>query len=153
MNYFADPERVYDFFHEVERFFAGEVKDQLKWGRSPWEKVGCLDLVKCPTIPSWTDLKSAQRHHLIENCKGYLEKQLEQYAPRIIIAYGRDVGKWFEKKWRVQYKPFETAPMPLGNMEVQLLFVPQKQGSHSEPEILRIREKIVECLRTLNLES
>jgi hypothetical protein len=98
-------------------------------------------------------LNSAQRHQLIDNCESYLEKQLKQYAPRVIIAYGRDVGKWFEKKWRVQYKPFETAPMPLGNRQVQLLFVTQKQGPHSEPEVLHIEEKIVACLLTPNRES
>jgi len=39
LKYF-DGKEVYQFFHEVERFFAGEVKEQLQWEKSPWEEVG-----------------------------------------------------------------------------------------------------------------
>jgi len=149
LHYFDDPEKVHGFFHEVERFFQGEVKEKLQWEKSPSERVGYLDLVKCPTIPSWTDLERAQQRQLVENCEGYLIEQLEQYTPKMIIAYGRDVGRWFAKKLGVEYKPFEATSAPLGKRHLHLLFVPQKQGPHSEPEILRIREEILKFLRTL----
>jgi hypothetical protein len=48
---------VYKFFHELERFFAGELKQQLQWEKSPWERVGFLDLV----VPYHTYMESTNK--------------------------------------------------------------------------------------------
>jgi hypothetical protein len=79
-----------------------------------------------------------------------MKEQLEQYTPRIIIACGARVGKWFAKKFGVTYKEFDDRKVLLANREVHLLYVPQKQGPHSEPEIASIKGKMMEFMRTLD---
>jgi hypothetical protein len=157
LHYFDEREKVHRFFRKVEDFFEGEVKEKLQWGESPWEKVGFLDLVKCPTFPMWSKLTAKHvkvkgaRRLLVNNCQGYLEEQLEQYAPRIIIAYGARVGKWFAQKYgdgKVMYKPLESSKITIADRKVDLLFVQQKQGpAHSEPDIKHVRDKLLEFLR------
>ncbi len=49
LAYFEQP-RPYRFFDELGRFFDGEVKNKMQYVNTPWEKVGFVDLVKCPTF-------------------------------------------------------------------------------------------------------
>ena len=143
--------RKYPYFNEVERFLGGEVKGKIKWTSLPWEKVGYLDLVKCPTTPltgsgQWSRIGNKQQKMLIRNCEGYLKEQLKLYKPKIILAYGADVGRWFAKYLDVEYEPFEDRKSELNDREVNLLFIPQRQGPHTKPEVLWVRNKIVKIL-------
>jgi len=89
---------------------------------------------------------------LIKNCEDYLKEQLQIYAPKIIIPYGNDVGKWFKGWLKLDEgfdEAFEDTTTQLNNREVHLLFVPQRQGPHSKPEILWIRNEILKLLEHL----
>lgn len=144
--------RKYRYFNEIERFLRGEVRGKIRWVNSPWEKVGYLDLVKCPTTPltgsgQWSRISKREQTMLIRNCEGYLKEQLNLYKPRIILPYGADVGKWFAKYLNVGYEPFEDKKAQLNHREIDLLFIPQRQGPRTKPEILWMRNKILRILR------
>lgn len=144
--------RKYPYFDEIERFLGGKVRNKIGWVDSPWEKVGYLDLVKCPTTPlidsgQWSRISTRQQKMLIENCEGFLKEQLNLYKPKIILTYGADVGKWLAECLNVRYEQFEDKKARMGNREVNLLFIPQRQGSHTKPEILWVRDKILKMLR------
>jgi len=144
--------RKYPYFDEIEKFLGGIVREKIGWVNLPWEKVGYLDLVKCPTTPlkvsgQWSRISKGQQEMLIRNCEGYLKEQLDFYKPKIILPYGADVGKWFAKYLNVRYEQFEDEKARLNNREVNLLFIPQRQGPHSKPEILWVRNKILKILR------
>lgn len=150
--------RKYGYFNEIERFFEGEVKKRVNWKHSPWEKVGYLDLVKCPTTrPSgqgqWSKINRRHQKEIIKNCEGYLKEQLNLYKPTIILPYGFDVCKWFAKYLNVKYELFEDKKAQLSDRELYLLFIPQKQGPHSKPEILWIRKKILKIYEAIACAS
>jgi len=141
--------RKYKYFNEIERFFGDEVKKKICWIRSPWEKVGHLDLVKCPTTSDrgqWNKISKRQQEELVRNCVGYLNEQLKLYKPKIIIPYGVYVGRWFAKYLKLNYEKFEDKKAQLNNREVHILFIPQRQGPHSKPEIVWIRKKMLKML-------
>lgn len=140
----------YKYFKKIEGFFEGKVKKKICWVNSPWEKVGYLDLVKCPTTPlkggQWSKVPKKWRKELIKNCEGYLKEQLKLYKSKIILPYGVDVCKWFAKYLNLEYKKFEAKRAQLNNREVCLLFIPQRQGPYSKPEISRVKERILKML-------
>lgn len=149
ITYFQN--RKYRYFNEIERFFGDEVKKKVNWVRSPWEKIGYLDLVKCPTRSErgqWSRIGRRQQEELVSNCEGYLKEQLNLYKPKIIIPYGADVGRWFANYLNLRYEEFEDEKAQLGNREVNVLFIPQRQGPHSKPEILWIKNKILKMLKS-----
>lgn len=144
--------RKYPYFNEIERFLGGKVREKIEWVNSPWEKVGYLDLVKCPTTSltgsgQWSKIGKRQQEMLIRNCEGYLKEQLSLYKPKIILPYGADVSKWFAKYLDVEYEPFEDKKAQLNNREVNLLFVPQRQGPHTKPEILWVQSRMLKILQ------
>ena len=144
--------RKYSYFDEIQRFFGGKVREKLRWVDSPWEKVGYLDLVKCPTTPltgsgQWSRISPRPQKMLIENCEGYLKEQLKLYKPKIILSYGADVGRWFAKFLDVRYEQFEDEKTKIGNSVVNLLFIPQRQGPHTKPEILWVQDRILDILQ------
>lgn len=143
--------RKYPYFDELERFLGGKAREMIGWIDSPWEKVGYLDLVKCPTTPltgsgQWSRITPRQQRMLIENCRGYLKEQLNFYKPKIILAYGADVGRWFASYLNVRYEQFEDEIAQINRVEVNLLFIPQRQGPHTKPEILWVHYKILKML-------
>jgi uracil-DNA glycosylase len=143
--------RNYLFFNELERFFEGKVREKMHWVNSPWEKVGYLDIVKCPTRPlngqgQWSKLPQKMQRIIISNCEDYLIEQLSLYKPRIIIAYGADVGRWFSKHFNVSYEEFEDVTAQLGSKRVDIIFIPQRQGPHSKPEVVWVQKKILKVL-------
>lgn len=144
--------RKYRYFNTLEIFFRDEVKEKIGWVYSPWEKVGYLDLVKCPTTPlkgsgQWSKISKRQQEGLIRNCEGYLKEQLNLYKPKVILPYGADVCRWFAKYLNLRYGSFEDRKAQVNNREVFLLFIPQRQGPYSEPEILWVQNKILKMLR------
>lgn len=150
LTYFEN--RRYSYFNELERFLEGKVKQKIGWIEHPWEKIGYLDLVKCPTTPvagsgQWSRIPGNEQQILIRSCEGYLIEQLSLYKPRIILPYGSDVGRWFADHLNVEYEPFENGKAQLNSRRVNLLFVPQRQGPHTKPEILWVQDKILKMLR------
>jgi len=148
--------RNYKYFNEIERFFGDEVKKKIHWTNSPWEKVGYLDLVKCPTKSArgqWSKIPTRQKETLIRNCEEYLKEQINLYKPKMILPYGADVGKWFAGYLRVTYEPFEDEKAQLNNRKVKLLFIPQRQGPHSKPEILWVQNKILEMRAQMEVDE
>jgi len=142
--------RQYRYFSEIERFFGEEVKKEINWTSMPWERIGYLDLVKCPTKSDrgqWSKMSRKQQNALITNCEGYLKEQLAFYKPKIILAYGVDVSRWFANYLNVRYEEFEDQQSRLSYGQVRVLFIPQRQSPHSKPEILWIREKIMKILK------
>ncbi len=149
--------RNYLFFNELERFFEGKVREKIQWVDSPWEKVGYLDIVKCPTRPlsgqgQWSELPLKIKHTIMSNCEHYLIEQLMLYRPRIIIAYGVDVGKWFSKYFKLLYKGFETVTTTLESRKIALIFIPQRQGPHSKPEVMWTQDEILNSLMAFNVK-
>ena len=143
--------RKYLFFNELERFFDGKVKEKLRWINSPWEKLAYLDVVKCPTRSvngqgQWSKLPQKTQEIIVNNCEGYLIEQLNLYQPRIILAYGVDVGRWFSQHLNVSYEEFEDRTAQLNEKRVSIVFVPQRQGSHSKPEVFWVKNKILKLL-------
>jgi hypothetical protein len=153
LTYF-ERESIHPFFNEITSFFEAEVKKRMNWIDSPWEKVGYLDLVKCPTrlrkrnrnVGQWSKIGVERQQLLIKNCEVFLKRQLATYKPKIILAYGADVGKWFEKYLDLKCEKFEDTETRLNKRDVRLLFVPQRQGPHSKPELFWIRNKILSMI-------
>jgi len=141
--------RKYRYFNEIERFFGYDLKEKINWIYSPWEKVGYSDLVKCPTKSErgqWSKISRRQQNELIRNCEGYLKEQLKLYKPKIIISYGADVGKWFANYLNFTYEEFEEKKVSLNTREIFVLCIPQRQGVHSKPEVLWIKNKLLDIL-------
>jgi len=148
MTYFD--RREYRFFEEIARFFDDDViTTKLGIVKSLWEQVGYLDLVKCVTAKNneqWNGLKASEKRAIIENCQVFLERQLGLYQPRLIIAYGKDVGMWFGVK-DSDKEEFNIIPShrKLG-FQYEVIYVPQRQGKHSRPEVNEVKEKIKKAL-------
>lgn len=143
----------YKFFKEIERFFEDkEITTKLRIeDNNIWNKVGYLDLVKCVTksnkTKQWNGLRSSVKKQIKKNCQNYLERQLRLYQPKLIIAYGRDVGEWFgvQDFYNESYNLISN-PRRLG-IECRVIYVPQRQGKHSRPEVNEIKVRIKEFLR------
>jgi len=143
--------RNYLFFNELERFFSGDVKEEINWINSPWEKVGYLDIVKCPTRPingqgQWSKIPQKFQQIIMDNCEEYLVNQIKLYQPKVIIAYGADVGRWFAKRFNISYEEFEERNIRLTGKNIAIIFVPQRQGPHSKPEVLWVQNKIINAI-------
>jgi len=144
--------REYRFFDEIKRFFDDNlIRTKLGIRRSPWEEVGHLDLVKCVTIASkneqWNGLKTSKKRKIIVNCQDFLIQQLALYRPKLIVAYGKDVGAWFgegDVSYNEEFS-FLLNVRRLG-FQYRVIFVPQRQGRHSRPEVEEIQAKIKEAL-------
>ena len=139
----------YDFFKKIEAFFKGQVQEKIGWVQSPWEKVGFIDLVKCPSRigkSQWGGLKSKQKRLLIQNCQNHLINQLEQLKPKIIIPYGADVCKWFSKRYNVHYKPFSNRTVNASGKEIRMLFLYQKQGPYDIAIIEKVRDELYQMI-------
>jgi hypothetical protein len=145
--------REYRYFDEVKRFFDEDlIRTKLGITRNLWGKVGYLDLVKCVTIANkteqWNGLKTSEKKRIVDNCQCFLEQQLNLYQPKLIVAYGKDVGVWFGGEKDLSYEEefsFISNPRRLG-FQYQVIYVPQRQGKHSRPEVNEIRTKIKESL-------
>jgi hypothetical protein len=147
----SDP---HSFFVEISGFFDDEVKERMGWVDSPWDEVGYLDLVKCPTRCSkgqWSRIGRKRQRLFIKNCEDYLKRQLTTYKPKMVLAYGADVGRWFGKNYFRKHEDYEDLEyedrrIRLNNKVAHLLFVPQGQGPHSKPELSWIRKKILKMI-------
>jgi hypothetical protein len=143
--------RKYSFFNEIEKFFEGKAKEVMGWKNSPWESVGYLDLVKCPTRlqgqGQWSKTPRRMQEILIRNCEEYLKQQLDLYKPKIILAYGADVGRWFSRLLNIPYEEFEDYKVKLNGREVNIVFIPQRQGPHSKPEVSWVQDRITRMLQ------
>lgn len=144
------------YFKKVVPFFDGPVKTKLGYKETPWDMVGVLDLVKCVTVAKkgqWNDLSEPQKDEIIENCEGYLIKQLKLYSPKVVIPYGVAICKWFRahdpqnslsKKDRIDgYTTFKAI---IGGETFHGLYVPQRQDPHSRPEIEWVKKELARLL-------
>jgi len=144
----------YRFFIELARFFDdNEVKTRLNVERSIWDKVGCLDLVKCVTRTTkgkqWNDLRPSEKNTILKNCENFLEEQLSRYKPKLIVAYGKDVGKCFGIQ-RSESEEFDFISNPRRlPFRYRAIYVPQRQGKHSRPEVNEVKAKIREALSSI----
>jgi len=143
--------RSYLFFKEIERFFDDqETEAGLGLEGGLWSRVGYLDLVKCVTESGkgkqWNGLNVSAKRKIIENCQVFLEQQLRVYKPKLIIAYGKDVGVWFgvEDSEEEEFN-LVMRPRNLG-FDYRVIYVPQRQGKHSRPEINETKTRIREAL-------
>lgn len=146
---YFERQRPYKFFDELGRFFDGEVKNKIQYVKTPWEKIGFVDLVKCPTKAKdgqWSKLSPTQKKYIINNCQDYIIEQLSLYSPKVIIAYGAGVGRWFSNKFNVRYEEFEDVLISLNGAKVSLIFVPQRQGPHSKLEVICAKKKILNAI-------
>jgi len=136
----------YNFFKKIEAFFEGQVQEKIGWVQSPWEKIGFVDLVKCPSRrgkTQWGGLKSKQKRKLIQNCQNHLINQIDQLKLKIIIPYGADVCKWFSKRYNIPFKPFTSHLIKTEGKELGILFLYQKQGPYSRDIIEKVREELL----------
>jgi len=143
--------REYKFFNDIARFFNdNEIKAKLKIVENVWEEVGYLDLVKCVTLrknKQWHALPRSAKNKIVKNCQSFLEQQLALYQPKLIIAYGRDVGDWFGvKDFYEEAFNFISHPKSL-RFEYQAIYVPQRQGKHSRPEVNEVSAKLRDALK------
>ena len=150
--------REYRFFDEVARFFEDDmIRTMLGTPRSLWEEVGYLDLVKCVTSADkgvqWNGLRSSEKNKIVENCQEFLEQQLNLYRPRLVIAYGKNVGSWFGvKNSDVEGFDFVRHPKRF-EFEYRAIYAPQRQGKHSRPEVNEMKAKIREALVSIRAQS
>lgn len=157
IDYFFKREKVsdnvYTFFKNLAKFFNGDAKKALKWNESPWEKVGFIDLVKCPTSTNggqWTSIKpKSRRMNIIRKCEKYLEKQLEILNPNIVMAYGADVCRWFLPEYKEENNAYTIVNVDKNNQTMTILFVPQTRGSHPERIISIVQGKIARIIRSI----
>lgn len=110
-----------------------------------------MDIVKCPTRPvtgqgQWSKLPQKTQQIIMNNCEDYLIEQLSLYKPKSLIAYGADVGRWFSQHFDVSYEEFEDRATQLDRRRVDIVFVPQRQGPHSKPEVVWVQNKILKVL-------
>jgi len=141
MNYFQ--QGPYKFFTKLEKFFHGEAKTALNWVKTPWEKVGFTDLVKCPTRNEkgqWTKIKPSQRRLIRKNCQQYLGEQLELIKPKAILAYGADVCRWFYPGYKEDIDAFTT------RKNKPIILVPQSHRSHPKMIIQSVQKQIAKLL-------
>jgi len=137
--------KLHTYFKNVGPFFDGPAKKKLRWTKTPWEKVGVLDLVKCATVTKdgqWNELRPSQKNDIIKECEGYLLKQLKLYRPRIVIPYGKSVCEWFEKYSNDSYEEYTTFEANIDGESIRGHFVPQRQGPHSKPEIEWVQKEL-----------
>ena len=136
LGYFARG-RYKAYFRHLEDYFEG-VGDLL--GERVWEKIGYLDLVKCPISKDgstrWSMLEEQESEALIGSCEIFLKAQLKIYRPRLVIAHGRDVAKWLERN-----------ALPDG---VNVYYVPQSLRSERDPaaRAAKIKADIAVAVRT-----
>lgn len=148
LTYFDRPYYGY-FFGKIESFFEGEPSRLLDIEKSIWEKVGFLDLVKCPTRNGkrqWSQIIPSKKRTMIENCETFLLEQLMVAAPEVIVAYGADVCRWFSLKLNVNYQLFSVHGIDFFGKSIKLLMIPQKQGGYSGPELSTIRKMLTDSL-------
>ncbi len=92
-----DLEKYFDDFQTIHSYF----KDFKSVSESVFEKFGknCgtahTDIVKCSSksFPPET-AKGKKAAAVINNCKGFLEKQIKTYKPKIIVCNGAEVSKF-----------------------------------------------------------
>jgi len=154
LKYFKRPYYKF-FFGKIEDFFQGEIKIKLGYRRNVWEKVGYLDLVKCPTrivkknekAEQWSGLDYGQKNGIIDNCKGYLLKQLELYKPELIIPYGKNICEQIGEIFNVFPKKYGISEIKINSHNLNVLFLYQIQGHrHSDSEISKIQSLILSLL-------
>ena len=143
--------RSYLFFNEIEKFFdSQEIRDRLGLEESLWSRVGYLDLVKCVTesgdSKQWNGLNTSAKRRIIENCQVFLERQLQIYKPMLVIAYGKDVGVWFGVQDSDEEEFNSIKHQRTLGFDYKVIYVPQRQGKHSRPEINEIKTRIKEAL-------
>jgi hypothetical protein len=147
---YFESEHTYRFFRELARFFDdAELRGKLGIEKKVWDKVCCLDLVKCVIRTEkgkqWNGLKPSEKIAIQKNCEHFLEEQLNNIRPRLIVAYGKDVGKWFGiKDSESEEFNFISKPRKL-SFKYEAIYVPQRQGRHSCPEVNEVRAKIKEA--------
>jgi len=143
---------TYKYFSKIAPFFSGAVKGLLGWEKSPWEKVGVLDLVKCTTIRKdgqWNKMRQCQKDYILRNCEEFIIKQLRIYKPKIIIPYGVHVCEWLANHLNIPYDKYESFKVKLDRWLTQGIFIPQRQGDHSKPEIQWVQRELAAILRSL----
>jgi len=161
LKYFAEffAER-YGYFKKIEEFF-NDKEINAKLGiesENVWERIGYLDLVKCVTKSSkstqWNGLKKSEKKKIVKNCQYFLKRQLSPYKPRLIVGYGKDVGVWFKEGKPPSYEEefnFIVNPRRF-EFQYQVIYVPQRQGKHSRPEVNEVKSKIKQGLAEKRLE-
>jgi hypothetical protein len=148
--------KLHTYFKNVEPFFEGPVKKKLGYTKVPWEKVGVLDLVKCATITEkgqWSKLGDPLKDEIVENCEDYLIKQLKLYSPLAVIPYGVDICKWFRAhdpqntlRKKDPIDGYTTFKAIINGETFHGIYVPQRQGPHSKPEIEWVQKKLASLL-------
>jgi len=153
LKYFQRPYYM-SFFGKIEDFFKGEIKAKLGYRRNVWEKVGYLDLVKCPTRIvkdgkgyQWSGLDDIQKDGIIDNCKDYLLRQLELYEPDLIIPYGQNICEQIGEIFNVYPKKHGVTEIRLNSHKLNVLFLYQIQRPrHSDSEIEKIQSLILSLI-------
>jgi uracil-DNA glycosylase len=149
LNYFK--KKPYTFFKNLAKYFDNPVRSKLGWVRFPWEKVGYLDIVKCPVRAypkagsQWGSISPMERKAIISKCSPYLIIQLEQLEPKLVMAYGADVCRWFYP----DYTPdnaftVKQCKIPLTEQNLDVVLVPQTRGSHTVEVIEKVKKAIAE---------
>jgi hypothetical protein len=82
-----------------------------------------------------------------------LEQQLNLYRPRLVVAYGKNVGSWFGVK-NSDVEEFDFVKHSKGlDFEYRAIYAPQRQGKHSRPEVNEMKAKIREALVSTKAQS
>lgn len=98
----------YAFFEDLMPIFKNdELAMKMGYSLHPWDRVGYLDIVKCPTRGGWESFKKNRDcfNKVLLNCRKYIDDQFKSYAPRILLLCGGDARKmWFEKSFKRSIK-------------------------------------------------
>jgi uracil-DNA glycosylase len=148
MDYFK--QEPYQFFINLGKFFENPVKDKIGWIQSPWEKIGYLDIVKCPTRKQpqdknqWGSLSKDEKRRILLNCSPYLKIQLRSLTPKLVMAYGADLCRWFYPKYEAVKDAFTVKKCKISsNLMSDVILIPQNQIGHSTEIIEKVKKTIV----------
>ena len=94
-------------------------------------------------------MRQCQKDYILRNCEDFIIKQLRIYKPKIIIPYGVYVCEWIANHLSIPYDKYESFKVKLDRWLTQGIFIPQRQGNHSKPEIQWVQRELAAILRSL----
>jgi uracil-DNA glycosylase family 4 len=113
-------EHYFDNVTEKHNYFGRfkKVSDKLFSSLGKKDGVAHTDIIKCysKTFPPG-NCKSKDIEIIIDNCKGYLVKQLEKHPPKIVICNGIDVCRTIKTIIKPLSKPSDNATSYLGVLD------------------------------------
>jgi hypothetical protein len=77
------------------------------------------------------------------NCQSFLIEQIKELFPRLIVAYGTDVCRWFYPGYSRDDDAYSTVKW----LDIiPVLLIPQTQGGYSRPIIRHLQRSVCDIV-------